>query len=318
MFEAKSVDPRIRLAMRVLEFEQTRPPSIGELADRVGLSLFHLSRLFACQVGESCAAYSRRIRLDNSNNQLIHDTVPLAVVAKTFGYESQAAYTRAYARQFGMPPTQYVARILGLSEADHAANHLEPAGQSAAAPLLHGRVSLAERHRRPALARRFYGYDVADHWRRFMAEVPPGLVEGAELAGMSYDNARVTPSHRFRYDCAAVFEPGQAIPRFDPASGLDAVEVPGGLHAEIAFEGTFADLWRTTIGLFTEWLPRHREYRPKGDPVVHWLHSAPTAESFSATSTIRLLPRDEQPAYNMRPLTRYGRPAGYRTGLDED
>ena len=104
--------------------------------------------------------------------------MPLGVVAKTFGYESQAAYTRAYTRQFGMPPTQYVANIPGLTEAEHAANHLEPAGRSAGAPLLREPVSLIERPRRPALARRCYGYDVTDHWRRFTAEIPAHLLEG--------------------------------------------------------------------------------------------------------------------------------------------
>ena len=314
-FDARQVDRRVRLAMRILEFEQTRVPGIGELAQRVGVSPFHLSRLFAAQIGESCADYSRRIRLDNANNQIIHDTAPLDVVAATFGYASQAAFTRAYTRQFGMSPKQYVAAVLGRTQAEHAASHMDPLEPVAASPLLAEPVRMVERQNRRALVRRFFGYDLAAHWRRFLAELPPGPDRaGVELAGMSYDNARVTPARHWRYDCAAVLaDPAGFAPAADGAAGLDVVEVPGGLHAETTIAGAFPDLWRATIGLLTEWLPRNRAYRPEGDPIVHWLGTDPAQARFTATATIRVRPAGEVPAYNLRPLTRHGRSAGERT-----
>lgn len=314
-FNARRVDPRIRLAMRIFEFEQTRVPGNDDVAARVGLSPFHFSRLFSGQVGESCAAYSRRIRLENSNNQLMHDPMPLDVVAASFGYASQAAYTRAFKRHFGMPPLQYAAAVLGHTQADYAAVQLGPAGESLPDTLLlPERVQLVERVNYRALARRFYGHDTASHWCRFLDELPPGLPEGGRLVGMAYDSPRVTPSVRWRYDCAIVFEDQTHASRgFDDSFGLDLVELPGGLHAEVTLDGNVLDIWRATVGLFTQWLPQHHQYRTDGDPVVHWLHASPLSPSFPATATIRIHARESPPTLNLRPLTPYGRPAGYRT-----
>ena len=206
-FDARRVDPRIRLAMRIFEFEQTRVPGNDDVAARVGLSPFHFSRLFSEQVGEGCAAYSRRIRLENSNNQLMHDPMPLDVVAASFGYASQAAYTRAFTRHFGKPPLQYATAVLGHTQADYASAQLGPAGEGQSDTLLLlERVQLVERVNHQALARRFYGHDTVGHWRRFLDELPHSLLEGGQLVGMAYDRPRVTPSARWRYDCAVVFE----------------------------------------------------------------------------------------------------------------
>ncbi|WP_419814189.1 helix-turn-helix domain-containing protein [Glacieibacterium sp.] len=314
-FDARRVDPRVRLAMRIFEFEQTAVPSNDHVAARVGLSPFHFSRLFSEQVGESCAAYSRRIRLENSNNQLMHDPMPLDVVAASFGYASQSAYTRAFARHFGMPPLRFAAAVLGQTQADYAAAQLGPAsGGASGSSLLPDEVRLVERSSRQALARRFYGHDTAGHWRKFLEELPAGVLDGAELAGMAYDSPRVTPGARWRYDCAVVFA-GQTHSRrgFDYVSGLDLVELPGGLHAEATLDGTVLDIWRATVGLFTQWLPQHDQYRTDGDPVVHWLHASPLNSSFPATATIRIHSRESPPTLNLRPLTPYGRPAGHRT-----
>ena len=314
-FNALLVDPRVRLAMRIFEFEQTQPPSVEDVAARVGMSPFHLAHLFAEQVGEACASYSRRIRLENSTNQLMHDPVPLSVVAGWFGYGSQAAYTRAFTRHFGMPPQRYAEAVLGRSQDDYARTQLDREGQErGAVQLSEEQVVLTRWPSRPALARRFYGHDIAGHWRRFLTDLPKALAAGAQLVGMAYDSPRATPEHRWRYDCAVFFEhDAQTRAGLRDGLGLDLVELPGGLHAEVNLEGDFIDTWRAIIGLFTQWLPRHPEYRTEGDPVVHLLHGSPLEGMFSATATIRVYPHQKLPTLNLKPLTRHGRPAGYRT-----
>ena len=130
---------------------------------------------------------------------------------------------------------------------------------------------------------------------------------------MAYDSPRATPPARWRYDCAMVFgDDAQTKARLREGLGLDLVEVPGGQHAEVTLEGDYTDAWRATIGLFTQWLPRHPEYRTEGDPVVHLLHGSPLETTFRSTATIRIYPFRDTLTLNLRPLTRYGRPAGYR------
>ena len=266
-------------------------------------------------MGEACASYSRRIRLENSVNQLMHDPVPLSVVAAWFGYASQAAYTRAFTRHFGVPPLRYVETILGRTQEDYARRQLDEAGRErGTVRLADEQVVLVRRPSRQVLARRFYGHDLADHWRRLLTDLPPGFADGADVIGMAYDSPHATPPDRWRFDCALAFET-DARTRASLVGdlGFDLVEAPGGLHAEVTLEGDHVDAWRAVIGLFTRWLPRHPAYRTEGDPIVYRLHGSPLASTFPSTATIRVYPHDAVPTLNLQPLTRYGRPAGYRT-----
>lgn len=317
-FDARRIDSRVRLAMRILEFEQTAVPSLKALSDRVGISPFRLAHLFSEQLGESIVAYGRRVRLDSSNHQMTHDDVPLEGVAAAFGYRSQAAFTRAYTRQFGMSPRQFVSTVLGRTHRDYAAGYLEPVGGVDPVRSIGGNVHLRERPSQPALARRFYGYDIASHWRTFLSDLPAGLAEAGTLACMGYDNVRVTPERHWRMDCAVVFDTPRATPwTLAGTEGLDPVELPGGLHAELSLGGGFPALWRGSIELLTEWLPARPDYAPEGDPVVTWLEGPPQMEPDRGTTTIRIRQRGTSPAYNLPPLTRHGRKVGKRTDPGE-
>lgn len=150
-----------------------------------------------------------------------------------------------------------------------------------------------------------------------MSSLATSVAGRGHLAGLAYDNASVTPAARWRYDCALVLPRAEAITLAASTAGLDLVEIPGGLHAELPVRGTTADIWRATIGLFTEWLPYHPEVRPQGDPIVHWLGASPATGPIDAVATIRLWQVGELPSYNMLPLDRHGALAGKHPVPDE-
>jgi AraC-like DNA-binding protein len=83
-----------------------KPLGLTELAALVGLSPCHLQRLFQKTFGVSPAAYHRLRRL-SLGAKLIQGGSRVEDVACSLGYADSSAFSRAFAREFGAPPTRF-------------------------------------------------------------------------------------------------------------------------------------------------------------------------------------------------------------------
>jgi AraC family transcriptional regulator len=81
--------------------------SVAALADVAGLSPYHFSRMFSARFGDSAIAYVRARRMQAAARRLAEGEPSLAELAFDCGFESQAAFTRAFRREFGVPPGRY-------------------------------------------------------------------------------------------------------------------------------------------------------------------------------------------------------------------
>ena len=101
---------RDRFVGRALAQMHARPArawTVEELASEVGLSRSALAQRFVDLVGVPPMQYLARWRLQIAAQQLRAGDEPLAVVAEEVGYESEAAFNRAFKREFGMPPAAW-------------------------------------------------------------------------------------------------------------------------------------------------------------------------------------------------------------------
>jgi AraC family transcriptional regulator len=79
------------------------------LARRAHFSRDHLDRLLAGATGESPVALRRRLLLERAAWQLRTGACSAAEAARAAGYGSAAAFSRAFARAYGMPPSAFAA-----------------------------------------------------------------------------------------------------------------------------------------------------------------------------------------------------------------
>lgn len=98
---------RLLRAIDYIEARLTEELSLAGVADAAGLSSHHFSRMFRALTGETVTTYVRRRRLTEAARRLIHHDDRLIDLAVTYGFESQAAFSRAFKRQFGVPPGAY-------------------------------------------------------------------------------------------------------------------------------------------------------------------------------------------------------------------
>jgi AraC-like DNA-binding protein len=81
--------------------------TVDELAGEAGLSRSALAQRFTELIGQPPMQYLTRWRLTVAAQRLRTDGASLAKVAEQIGYESEAAFNRAFKREFGMPPATW-------------------------------------------------------------------------------------------------------------------------------------------------------------------------------------------------------------------
>lgn len=99
-------DPRISAAVKVMAEQIDEPLSIGEIADRVGISIRRLQGLFLEILGVRPYAYYQALRLNVARRMLIESRKSAIEVAAATGFNSAGALARAYRIRYGEPPSE--------------------------------------------------------------------------------------------------------------------------------------------------------------------------------------------------------------------
>ena len=94
-------------ALAMLHESPTRPWTVANLAREVGVSRTVLADRFRHFLGESPMAYLTRWRLQLGVRALTESSRSVAEIALEVGYESEAAFNRAFKREYGLPPARY-------------------------------------------------------------------------------------------------------------------------------------------------------------------------------------------------------------------
>jgi AraC-like DNA-binding protein len=100
-------DPVVGGILALLHRDPSNDWTLDGLAGAVGSSRSVIAKRFDRFIGGSPMAYLTRWRLELGARQLRASTKPVIQIAAEVGYESEAAFNRAFKRTFGLPPGQY-------------------------------------------------------------------------------------------------------------------------------------------------------------------------------------------------------------------
>jgi AraC-like DNA-binding protein len=100
-------DPKVGRALALLHRDPARAWTLPDLARASGTSRTVLAERFSLLMGESPLAYLARWRLQLGARSLLTTNRKILQVAYEVGYESEAAFSRAFRRAFGSPPARY-------------------------------------------------------------------------------------------------------------------------------------------------------------------------------------------------------------------
>jgi AraC family transcriptional regulator, alkane utilization regulator len=94
-------------ALALLHEDPGHPWTVDELAERVGLSRSALTQRFSDLLGQAPIQYLTRWRLTIAAQRLRAEQASLARIAEDSGYDSEAAFNRAFKRALGTTPAAW-------------------------------------------------------------------------------------------------------------------------------------------------------------------------------------------------------------------
>ena len=97
-------DPKIGKALAMMHSHPEHPWTVEQLAQHAGMSRSGFSARFTETIGTSAKQYLTEWRMHLARKKILHAPVPLIELAEELGYTSEAAFSRAYKRVFGVPP----------------------------------------------------------------------------------------------------------------------------------------------------------------------------------------------------------------------
>jgi AraC-like DNA-binding protein len=109
-------DPFVGRALTALHRNPARDWTLETLAHEVGVSRSVLSERFTQLVGQPVMQYLTNWRMQLAANQLLSGLDSVAAVAERVGYESEAAFSRAFKKAVGTPPSQWRKHRVGSQE----------------------------------------------------------------------------------------------------------------------------------------------------------------------------------------------------------
>jgi len=245
---------------------------VERLASVAHFSPWHFHRIYRETTGETVADTVRRLRLHRAAVELTRDDAPLERVAKRAGYGTLAAFSRAFAADYGVPPGAY--RLRGRL--------VPPAPARQKEPVIMYKVEIApfEGVRLAAVTHHGDYQEIGHAFERIYAWAGArGLLGPATRSiGIYYDDPETIAKKDLRSEAGLVLAPDATLD-----SDVHAIDIPSMLCASVLHKGPYAELEQPYRYLFREWLPQSgreagdhpcfEEYlnNPRELPASEWL-----------------------------------------------
>jgi AraC family transcriptional regulator, alkane utilization regulator len=100
-------DPHVARSLALFHGNLARAWTVDDLGREVGLSRSSLAERFTRLVGQAPMQYLATWRMQVAAHELRNTTASLAQVAERVGYDSEAAFSRAFKKAFGAAPATW-------------------------------------------------------------------------------------------------------------------------------------------------------------------------------------------------------------------
>jgi AraC family transcriptional regulator len=220
---------------------------LEELASIAHFSPYHFHKIMRAYLRESLGSYIIRVRLDTAASLLFYSDTAVSDIAYRIGYDTPAAFTKAFQKRFGTSPSDYRQNKgslrtikLQISNFKFQNMNLNP--------------KIREMKPIPVVYIRIIGdyNNVGPAWEKlakFMKEKKL-FSFGQDFIGVSYDDPSVTETEKLRYDaCASVKK------ELKPEGEIGYKVLDGGWYAIFQHKGPYANLSQTYDQIYLNWLP---------------------------------------------------------------
>lgn len=102
-----ALPPEVRMAIGIIEANISEPPTVPEIAAKIGISQRQLERRFKAAMGCSVVQFGQLLRLQHARVLLVSTTLTIREVAVASGFNTMSHFAHAFRKCFGRRPSQY-------------------------------------------------------------------------------------------------------------------------------------------------------------------------------------------------------------------
>jgi AraC family transcriptional regulator len=235
---------------------------IEELSEDLGVSKFHMHRIFKEAFGKNIYENIKSIRLQKAANLLLTNRYStISEVAGLCGYSSQSSFLKAFRDRFEMTPKAwrkggymaYSNRILRQSEYAMQST-ADFSGMEPTIVKMPTFESYYIRHKG-------YDEDIRKTWQKLQTWVLGNGVTHYKQIALFHDNPTITPLDECQYIACIVVEEGEKV----RSDRLPKFNISGGIYAKFDLQGTHGDKLKFIHWVYHEWLPKS-EYETTTKP----------------------------------------------------
>ena len=234
----------LRSVYRVVLYIEQHPRedlTLETLAKVAGFSPYHFHRIFRSVIGESLGSHVRRVRLAMATSRFLTDR-SVTSIAMESGYETPAAFAKAFKHHFGITPRAFAQRIRAGGGSDIP----EPTY-----------VDLAPIEVLCARKTGDYTHACGEAWRVVMAfayrqrhrHKKNLMGKTAMLFGIGHDNPDITRTDLLRCDACI----SRDDPDVRPEGAITLRTLAGGRYAVFLHRGRY-DTLSSTYGAIGDWI----------------------------------------------------------------
>ena len=224
------------------------PLDLETLASVSNFSVYHFHRIMRSHIREPLSAYITRLRLETAARQLQFSGDPITDVAFKIGYESAAAFTKAFKKRFEVTPSEYrnSGHIKGevLSEEEFEENlQLRP-------------KIIDAKPRKVIFVRSMGDYSsegTGQAWMELYRFAKEKRLFGwkMEMIGIGHDDPNITHTEKRRYDACMTISKDVA-----PEGNIGIQTLEGGKYVVFKYKGPYTKLAAVYNSIFGIWYPK--------------------------------------------------------------
>jgi AraC family transcriptional regulator len=222
------------------------PLTIDRLAEVACLSPFHFHRIFNAHVGETVSGHVRRLRLERAAMRIAFTGDSITDTALAVGYETPAAFARAFRERFGMSPSEFRGQqrvtIPAFTE------------NSIAKEMLVMKPEMREfSETRVLFVRKTGAYNKAASpaWEALIGFAYKNrlMSNQTQMIGIGLDDPNITDEENLRYDACITF-----FGDVQPLGEVGIQTIAGGRYAVFLHKGAYSELKEVYRNIFAGWL----------------------------------------------------------------
>jgi AraC family transcriptional regulator len=274
---------RVNRAVDYITANLDQPLRLEEVARAACFSPCHFHRIFRTLVGETLAAFVKRVRLERSVYLLSHrEGARLTDVALACGFSSSSDFSRSFRGHYGVPPSEFdvegfrrsrreaMQASLTPPEGRHRLERL-PTGKNPDGFAVTLRSLPARRVAYIRVHRPYEGDHVPQAAARLLAWAEARRLADGQWLGYQWDDPEIVALDKIRYDV------GLEVPGTTLADGeVSITAFPPSLVAEVDIAGSIDVELRALDWLYLTWLPSSG-YAPAHQPAFEAWNGRPFA-----------------------------------------